>query len=225
MEIRSQVVNDSFREGYDDVFDGETKTIESDSVELLREDLRELPGELVTKDTGDPVKIHELDDPHIVDDLKVDYDKLNSDVHLTDEDRIKRISEAVKSMLKMVNEYQVNPTTVDIVRFRICRSITASAAEAMEDGVSYEVIDAKLTERKYVWFPKNNPDLYELRYGNPPPNLKRPGHLKNIDLHIDVFNMPERILDCLRAGNIELPDSSKLMLNWKNSKPKSFLEI
>lgn len=165
------------------------------SPELLREDLRKLPSDYITKDTSDDTKIHELDAPHVVEAIKYDKAKEVEEAEnpTPDPKPEKKLKSEVEPGRDIPFTQVADPQfEVDLIRFSIIRAIVTSAAEGAipEEG---------LFARRYVWFPKNNLNIYELRQGNPPANLERPAYLKNIDLFIDIEYWPKRITDALET--------------------------
>lgn len=165
------------------------------SPELLREDLRKLPADYVTKDTSDDTKIHELDAPHVVEALK--YDKAKEADEAENPTPDPKPEKKLKSQVEPGRDIPFTKVAdpqleVDLIRFSIIRAIVDSAEK-------YGPPEEGLFCKRYVWFPKNNLNIYELRQGNPPANVSRPGYLKNLELFIDIENWPSRITDALAA--------------------------
>lgn len=154
--------------------------------ELLREDLRALPSDLVTKDIAEDGKVHELDDPHIQEDyIEKYYDKENEKA--PDQDRMTAL--IAKLQGELGGGSKLNQAKVDIVRFRVIRALMERPPEELE-------------KKRWLKFPEDNIDIYELKEGNPPSDVLRKKHMKGLELHIDCFDWPQRIIDILEANGI-----------------------
>lgn len=169
---------------------------------LLREDLRRLPGEIVTRDDEDDSKAHELDPAHVVEAIAYEHGKAEREEGKKDTDDV-----AVKKLgaAKVGERVPLSQWEIDIVRMRIIQTLVAEYAMDVQAGRCVDV------ERlRHVWFPSNNVNAYELRDGAEPPNIKRPGHLKNFKLTVDVLNPPESVAEVLRARGVEVRRWSEL---------------
>jgi hypothetical protein len=146
--------------------------------ELLREDLRALPSELVTKDIADPKRVHELDAEHIQENLVRDWvSEQNGMPTSIDGETQQSLSEQAE---KMQAAEMFNRTNVDLMRLK----------------TMYNLMNCKEPKpfRGYLWFPEANFDRMELREGPCPLPGKRPAHLRDLDLVVDPFDPPESLM-------------------------------
>lgn len=64
-------------------------------------------------------------------------------------------------------------------------------------GVLWENTRKKLDERhfrdKHLWYPRPSHSVYELRDGPPPPDRRRPEHLRGLDLRISLRDFLRKI--------------------------------
>lgn len=182
---------------------GSATKVERAAPELLRSDLRILPSDYVTKDEAEADKIHELDPPHIQEALQYEMEK-----PAPEEDEFEKAKEALRGCTKLgekrgFRNVQDKQLEVDAVRMRIINARIQSLCKLAERGMPIEDEDFNV---QHVWFPdRNNINRYELRDGNPPSDSGRPRHLKKLDLVIDITELPARIKDILKIGNINLP--------------------
>ena len=177
--------------------------------ESLREDLRELPSELVTKDPSSPDQIHELDPPHIVEDLVYQHEKRQRDA-----DKPPELAELLEPFEAPIGE--VVPLTqqrVDFVRFRLIQTRLRLIERKAREGQEVD-----LFEPVHVWFPRDKVNEYTMHKGFPPPDVLgswpngRPRHLLRLHLAVDVLSPPKSIRDILAAHGIELTDVKEQML-------------
>lgn len=162
------------------------------SPKLLKENLRRLPSELVTEEIDEGDKIHELDPPHVVEDIKETWK----------EDQLSPKSESLQDSLKKIHlppGYKLNPLAVDIIRMRIIRALIETALGKLKKNPAFDP-GAYFSEHQYVWFLEDDYRKRELRQGNPPPDGDRPKHLRGYDLHINILEWPQRIVDILREN-------------------------
>jgi hypothetical protein len=151
--------------------------------------LKELPSAWVTKEIPDSAKIHSLDPPHIVDDLK------------------DQIAESERPPFEGFNDYvaqfcslparDVVPLTqarVDVVRVRV---LAAETRRILSDQQHSDKELEPVFAVKHLWFEDNNVNKYSLREGNPPPDSERPTHMRCLDLVVDPDNWPKRVVDTL----------------------------
>jgi hypothetical protein len=177
--------------------------------ESLREDLRELPSELVTKDPSSPDQIHELDPPHIVEDLAYQAEKREREAEAP-----RNIDDILKPFHAPLGEVvPITQRRVDFVRFRLIQARMKVIERKAAEGH-----DVDLFEPVHVWFPNDNVNEYLMHPGWPPPDVKgywpngRPAHLLRIHLEVDVLSPPRSIRDLLLEYDIELPDIKEQML-------------
>lgn len=159
---------------------------------LIREDLRKLPGDLVTKEHPDGSRIHELDPPHIVDKIAQDY-REDPDIY-------------TKGPRKPDPEYKLKGTItrygqlgIDFRRINVymatCRTIVKRNERNQFSCINYIIEQAKCP--LYIWYPKDDLLSAELRKGHAPSNGSRPKWLKNKDLWVNILDFPERLYDIM----------------------------
>ena len=169
----------------------------SASPKLLKENLRNLPGEIVTEEDADDSKAHELDPQHVVDAIAYEHGKAQrqeGQKNKTTEDEV--LYERFGAPLG--EKVPLTQPKIDYVRMRIIRTIIANYAMDLQNGVLPD------TDHLYhVWFPENNVNNYALKHGKEPANLKRPPHLKNFKLTVDIHEWPKSIEDALEAKGID----------------------
>ena len=158
--------------------------------------LQHLPSELVATDDDDPDKISIFDAPHIQKELIEEHDK--------------RAQAPAKKNSKyppvaQPGEYiSLTQFQIDIVRLRVCKAVTDVHMEEVRQKAF------KGIPSRYVWFPENNVNEYQLRMGNPPSDRDRPKHLKRFKLEIDPVVIPqtdtfqEILNDAKAAGTFDM---------------------
>lgn len=166
------------------------------SPKLLREDLRELPGDYVATDTDDPDRIHELDAPHIV-------EAIAHDRHREEQDESEGAALEKVPFPGPGESAPLNQWLIDIVRFRIFSTLVESLFNQYASGGDPDV------DPRHVWFPENNVNHYHLRPGPPPPDVERPKHLRNWKLAVDPFAPPESVAAYLQARGAKIPTFRK----------------
>jgi hypothetical protein len=177
------------------------------SPRLWRPDLASLPSECVTKDASSEDQAHELDPPHIVEDVAYQHIK-------KEEEAAKPKQKTAKDLFK---EYgapigevvPLSQTRVDLVRFRIGAARLNYYLERLEMSENID-IDEKL----HVWFPKNNVNEYYLRPGSAPllgDSKERPPHLRYLHLEIDPLSPPKSIRDLMALEGIQFQDARFLL--------------
>lgn len=169
--------------------------------ELLPKELRELPADLVTKDAEDEDRVHVLDPAHIREALKNEYfDKLKEGEEPEPE--------------KIDNEWRpVKQEFVDAVILRAMASIIETKKNRLARGWAIG------PTVYHLWFPRNDITEYSLREGNPPANIRRPAHLKNIDLVVDIKEIQPRI----KARIDEDPKSQAIYAGTLDKQIKNYL--
>lgn len=144
--------------------------------ELLREDLRALPSDAITKDVDDPDRVHALDPEHIRDEL--------ADKHILPE--APKDEEMPKPGLGW-RPVKGRQQDVDLVRLRVMAAILQTELSRYENGEKPNL------EARHLWFPEDDIRVYSLRLGNAPPDSERPQHLRRLALEIDVTSLPDSI--------------------------------
>lgn len=178
--------------------------------ENIREDLRKLPGELVTKEDDDGDKVHELDPEHVKDTIIADYKKAIAEAesptpqHETQADkrekrrRLCRPGKYVdfRDVGKEAAQYEV-----DLHRLSAMAGIITGELNLLSRGapLSHDVYRAR-----HIWFPTRNLNHYQLRMGNPPPRSQRPSYLRGLDLVVDILEPGERLRDMARGAGLDL---------------------
>jgi hypothetical protein len=175
---------------------------------LLPDNLRKLPGELVTNDADDESKAHELDAPHVVNTIVGDFAKL----HGAEQKDDTPAKVAKKLWAPGPGERApVRQWFVDVVKLRVLSVLVNQAVDDCNAGIEPDL------RVRHLWFETDNVNAYELRRGNPPSNKYRPRHMRNIDLVVDVMLPPRSIVELLAAKGIEL-DVKKLMREAEEAK-------
>jgi hypothetical protein len=169
------------------------------SPELLRPELRRLPGELVTKDTDDPDKVHDLDASHIVEALTHEYCQKHEE---TDQPKVAPEKAPVKDILAGLEQNRLTQDRVDIVRMRVLRAWADTQRQCAADGVENDF------DVKHLWFEDDDIRAYCWREGNAPADIDRPKHLKGLDLSLDIINveLPNTITRRLNDAGVESID-------------------
>ena len=157
---------------------------------LLSEPLRKLPGELVTNDLADPDKAHELDAPHVVDQIL--------------EDNLNKESEKPKKPRRQCAQpgerRKLDQWEIDCVRMRVLSSIVNLAVKSAQKGHAWDL------SVRHLWFPENEVNIYQVRDGNPPADRDRPKHLRGYRLEVDPLSPPQAMLDLMAENGIEWVD-------------------
>lgn len=170
------------------------------SPKLLREDLRELPGELVVKndlDIQEEDKIHELDPPHIVEALTYEYQqKIAKDGK--EDPKLDTCNLPGGPLAQIGESKKLNQREIDWVRLRLLKVRIDKALQAVENGHEPNM------EVFHVWFPQDEVNIYEIRPGNPPSDTDRPPHLKGFHLWIDPKHPSESMRDLTKEVGVDL---------------------
>lgn len=161
---------------------------------LLPEELRKLPGELVTRDVDDENKAHDLDAPHVISNIVKDFAKAQEPEK---DDTPQKVAKKLWAP-GPGERAPVRQWFVDVAKMRVIAALINKASSEYARG-----LDPDLTPC-HLWFETNNVNDYSLRMGNPPPRCDRPRHLKDIDLVVDVTSPPRSIVELLRAKGIDL---------------------
>ena len=132
--------------------------------ELAREDLRKLPANYVTKDIGDPDKIHELDAPHVVATYLEDFKKAEEEAAAGP-----TIADILGATRIPVGEAApLSQVRIDIERLVVIRG---ELGNMLREGRPEPRI-------LHLWFPEDNVNHYSVRDGNPPADSQRPKHMR-----------------------------------------------
>ena len=178
------------------VLDSEGRRKDTKSVKLLPPHLRMLPGDLVAKDLADPDRAFETDAPHVIEDI----------VHTKAEEiKAEDAKPAPKKPLDCAMPGEVVPLRqfeIDVVRMRVIGVLIDNYLEWIKDGEPSDGADHGV---RYLWFPEDNVNRYELREGNPPSDTDRPKHMRGFRLECDIESIPEGVHKLLR----EYGDGSK----------------
>lgn len=167
----------------------------------LPDELRRLPGEIVTKDVDDPDKAHEIDAPHVVNTIAKDFVKAQ-----VKEERDDTPQKVAKKLWAPGpgERAPVRQWFVDVARMRVIAALVNRAVDSVNQGVMPDLTPC------HLWFETNNVNAYCLRMGNPPPPKERPKHLKNIDLVVDVMSPPQSIVDILKRKGVDFDPRAML---------------
>ncbi len=169
--------------------------------QLLREELRKLPGELITRDVDDPDRAHDLDAPHVVSTLVKDFVKANApeEAPKTPDGVVKKLWAPGPGERAPVRQW-----FVDVVKMRVIATLVRRWVSEFEDGHEPDLTPC------HLWFQTDNVNDYVLRMGNAPARKDRPRHLKDIDLVVDVMNPPRSIMAEIKKRGVEF-DPSRLL--------------
>ena len=176
------------------------------SVELLPDNLRSLPAEIVGKDVDDPDKAHVLDAQHVVNTIAKDYGKS------IDDKPSDNTTEKVAKKLWAPGPGERAPVRqwfVDVAKMRVIARLITKAVGEHAAGFEPNI------DPCHLWFEEDNVNNYFLRMGNPPPRKERPRFLRDIDLTVDITNPPRSIVDLLKAKGIDL-DFQKAIREYDN---------
>jgi len=175
------------------ILDAQGREIRKRSVELLPEHLRKLPGELVTKEKADPDKAHAIDAPHVVE--SIIHDRAEEIKKADDKPVDKPILRAAKP-----GEYvPLSQQQIDIVRMRVLSSLID---QFIKWAGGDKTVDREDFGVRYLWFPDNNVNNYELRDGNPPSDTDRPKHMRRFELVCDIDHIPKRVHDIIKEYKV-----------------------
>ena len=182
---------------------------------LLREDLRKLPGELVTThEIEHEDKIHPDDAPHIVGALTEEYIKKANGEGEEKPDPAKEVKK-----LKCAQPGEVVPLSqweVDVVRMRVIASLINGALDTASRGKSPDL------SVKHLWFEEDNVNNYQLRKGNPPAVQDRPRHMRRVAIEVDVFHPPKSIVDLLKKNGVDFEAIAKA---WNETELQTWMEV
>lgn len=149
---------------------------------LLPPELRELPGDLVTKEAEEEDKVHPLDPEHIRLNLKDEYFE-------------KQQAESAPEPEKPLAEWRpVKQEFVDLIILNVLAACIETASNRLSRGEPMGAIV------KHLRFPRNDITEYMLRDGNPPADSERHPHERGIDLVVDLTRIPPRIMDQIRSN-------------------------
>lgn len=161
--------------------------------ELLRPDLRQMPGDLVTKDIDDPDKVHPLDPEHIHLSLADEYIERQ-----TAEDAPTPEPQKFSVLHKRVSD--LGQDGIALVMLRVFRELANTRATRVRRG---GYVDLTV---KHMWFPKDSFDQYSLENGNPPPDSQRPKYLRGMELVMDLFSIPKCVRRLIERHGGDLSD-------------------
>lgn len=182
---------------------------------LLREDLRTLPGELVTENVEEGDKVHELDEPHVRRDILKDFATKASGGETPDEawDRKqaeKKKADAADPRLEHCALSRMSPEKrqekIDAVRLRVMKVMAEMAKVNIKKG---RPVDMSV---KHLWFFDDDLNHYGYRDGTAPHNSSRPKYLRDMKLEIDLLagKLPETIQERWDARKMLQPLMSTL---------------
>lgn len=170
--------------------------------EHLRKELRELPGNFITKDTGDPDKIHELDDPHIVRNLAREQAIAQLDSNEEDLD----------SLLGRAPIGEVVPLKqrfIDAERFFVWKGVIQGQLRDIGDRIR---LAPDIEVMHWLYFEEDNVNKYLVKEGLPPPDSELPKHMRGFQVVVDILAPPQRIMDILTAtGSVQAKFAEKLI--------------
>lgn len=194
------------------------------SPKLLPWDLRQLPSEFIAKEVNEQDKIHEVDPKHIKQKILKDRIKEIEDADQPKPPEAPKLPDATLPQINQIRRVSnARPLDIDLVRMRVMRACLSTEKQRVADGHAPDY------GPRYVWFPDDNIDIYELHRGNPPPDSRRPKHLRGIDLWVDLTTPPPRVIDYMAERGIAVDGliiASKLMIYDKNeTKNKGLINV
>jgi hypothetical protein len=161
--------------------------------EHLPEDLRKMPAKFLTKDTGDPDRIHQLDDPHIRKALL--REQTQKEIQIHKKEPIEGLHRApLGEVVPLRQDF------IDVEKMHVMRGLINGQLREVEAGTRSE---PDLETIHYLWFPENNVNSWVVKVGHPPPDSERPKHLRGFDLVVDLMNIPQRIRDELKSRGMD----------------------
>ena len=178
---------------------------------LPPEHMRVLPSALITKDPSNADSVHELDAPHVVDDLIDIYQERQHGKDPLAERKLGPVAAVdvpieaePANTIPRTEVVPVNQERVDIVRMRVMSALVQQGIWDVENGMPW------VPTIQHLWFPADNVNEYELKPGAGPPRQERPRHLRDIDLELDFFSWPKSAAAKANAAGRELPDFKKM---------------
>lgn len=186
---------------------------------LLPPELRSLPGEYVTKDTGDPDKLHPLDTefPHIVD--SVVHEKQVAEREAQKEkaprdDGLKRAP--VGEVVPLRQDF------IDVERWFAIKGIVKSQLTALQEGL---ITEPDITTIRHLWFPEDNVNNILLRVGRPPSDSQRPKHMRGFDIAVDLLSIPPSIVDEMWSRGIDIYGKLKELLQYHKIAQRGYITV
>lgn len=163
-------------------------------------DLAQYPSEFVTKEIADEKRIHPDDPEHIRLALLDDLVKPPEGAPKQAKETLKKYSCAPLGVPCKVSQWEI-----DVVRMRVLYATINSALMHVNKGLPFDL------KPKHLWFPKDEIQIYELRHGNPPSDSDRPKHLRGMELVVNLFDPPRRLLELLKEQGtpLELPTEAQ----------------
>jgi hypothetical protein len=154
----------------------------------LPADLAKLPSELVTNEIGEEDKIHKNDAPHVR--LGIVKAAAKKEKRVVKQNIL---AEAYMRTL-LTGIAKSDPTRpVDQFLVDICRGwVLAKKALSADPNFA----------PRYLWFEKSRGWAMTLKKGEPPPDRRRPLHLRRLKLRLNMLSWPERVVDILKEAGI-----------------------
>ena len=175
------------------------------SPELLSDDLKRLPSDLVTKEPGDADKIWEGDAPHTQDALISDYiDKVTGKNEKKELKESFKMAEFRKNLYKDTSKpIPITDENLGLERMAATVSLISSALILVDNNSSQWTMEHEdeLNERlgvHHLWFDDDNILALELRRGNPPPPKSRKKHLRDKYQVVDPMDPDRRVKDLMK---------------------------
>lgn len=173
------------------IYDEQGRIKDKASPELLSHALRQLPGELVTKELEDPDRAHPSDAPHVIGQIVDDHieREVKSDAPppLRQASRFAQAGQCIR----------LSQREIDFVRMRVISSLIEEYLAWLQGG---DDKDGSPVSVRHLWFPENNVNSYELRDGNPPPDADRPKHMRRFRLECDIEDIPRAVHNLIKEA-------------------------
>lgn len=170
---------------------------------LEPEHMRDKPSEITTKHIEEGDKIHEEDPPHVAETIVEDWKAQDKPKHQMAPGRmdvLKKLSlehADKRTRLSDLGEER-RQLEIDIVRMRILFTMVDTLWKRANVG-----LDIEPDEVNHVWFAADSLGAYSMRRGVAPPNKARPRWTKNMELELDLNNLPRRGMDLLKEAGVE----------------------
>lgn len=184
---------------------------------LLPGSLRRLPGEYVTKDTGDPDKLHPLDVdfPHIVESV---VDELQNKERAPN----KRLKDDGLKRAPLGEIVPLRQDFIDMERWFAIKGIVKQQLEMLREG---EIKEPDIQTIRHLWFPENNVNNIHLREGRPPPDSERPKHMRGFEIVVDLMHIPQSIVDEMWRKGIDIYGKLKELLQYHKIEQRGYITV
>ena len=185
---------------------------------LLKESLRGLPGELVTKDDENEKLAHELDPPHVVKAVIKDHArKLLKEEKGEDKEKVDDILLRLKKPM-IGKVIPLSQREIDVVIFRTISTIRSEWAMSIQAGHNPD-----MEQKFHLHFPNNNVNEYFLHKGPTPHNCEADSgchknkYTKKYRTTVDPLVIPESVRAMFAEMGVEFQDWTELIAQAEDS--------